>query len=96
MNSLYQLPSSRLESIENYLRYGKPMGGFLTAVFSNDLRGAIASASESDKPLVEQYIKYLYWELPSQCHGSKKKVRSWIESMWTEEAQSILHGGIND
>jgi hypothetical protein len=69
-----------MESIIAYSEKKEPLGGFLTAVFANDLFKAVSRADETNLALIPIYCSYIYWELPSTCHGSYEIVKKWIES----------------
>lgn len=67
------------KTIRNYVENGIPMGGFLTAVFSNDLLTAVAVADEENYAALKEIVIYAYNECPSECNGSKDKIDAWIE-----------------
>lgn len=50
----------------------------MTAVLENNLSEAISRADEEVLENLPAYSAYLYWEAPSNCHGSHEKVRSWV------------------
>ena len=67
------------DSIRRYVEDGIPMGGFLTAVFANDLLGAVGRADAENQHLLRDYAVWIYNESPSQCHGSRERVNAWIK-----------------
>lgn len=73
------IPPHCREGLIEYIRVGRPVGSFLTAVLSNDLREAFSRADDENLHALIDYVKYLYNYAPSQCWGSPSKVTRWIE-----------------
>lgn len=73
------IPEYMLESINDYVKYGHPMGGFLMCVFSNDLFGAYARADDLNMRLIPTYVCYIWNELPVSCHGSENIVKNYMK-----------------
>lgn len=63
-------------SIHNYVISGQPLGGFLTAVFSNDLMKALRLADEHNRMGIHHYITVLS-NVPALCWGNPKRVQIW-------------------
>lgn len=77
------IPASTRESLDQYNKHHLPVGGFLSAVLSNDLYGAFARADDGNLAALGEIVCYCYWEIPSQCWGSPEKVRDWLrEEGW--------------
>jgi hypothetical protein len=74
-----QIPDYMMESINEYVKNGCPMGHFLTAVFSNDLFKSFGRADEQNTFLLPVYVSYIYNECPLGCHGSMEIVENWIK-----------------
>ena len=74
------IPDYMMESIKNYVERGTAMGSFLTAVFSNDLFKAIARADDINLPILGDYVRFIHWELPQNCHGSREVVLEYMAS----------------
>lgn len=74
-----RLPAWVLESIEAYVLTGRPLGGFLTACFANDLQHAFGRADLTMYPLIGTIAAFIYNRVPSPCHGSYDIVEKWIE-----------------
>jgi len=68
------------ESIKNYINYGIPPGGFLSAVICNDLRGAVGKADDINIKNLPAYVAYFYNEAPGNCWGSSEIMDSWIKA----------------
>ena len=69
------------ESLERYVKYGVPTGGFLQAVLENDLCGAFSRADEENRRDLFGIVSCVYNELPSECWGSPERVRTWLANM---------------
>ncbi len=62
------------------VRWGKQetlVGDFLTSFLSNNLMTAIAKADKDSLAAFRNIMLFVHNELPSQCHGSLKKVEAW-------------------
>lgn len=68
-------------SIENYLCYGLPPGGFLTSVFANDLLSAVTRADAWNKNAIVPIAKWVFYNTPILSHGSYKNVQDWIDDV---------------
>ena len=75
-----QIPDHMVEPIEAYVQYGRPVGGFLTALLSNDLTGSVARADDTNRQALPAYAMLMHCRLPSQCHGSREKVDAWLQA----------------
>jgi hypothetical protein len=73
------IPAITKDTMDRYANNGYPMGHFLTAVFSNDLVGAVNHADEQNLGNLKLIVQYMYNQLPSGCWGSKEAVKAWIE-----------------
>jgi len=67
------------ESVFRYAREHCPTGGFLRAVLSNDLFGAIRRADLGNQRDIVEICTFIYNKIPGNCWGSKKIYREWIE-----------------
>ena len=73
------IPVHCRESVREYIEHGRPMGGFLTLVFSNDFVNAEAKADLVNASSMRQYAKFLY-HVPTNMWGSREIVDAWIET----------------
>lgn len=73
------IPKDLEEALLRYVNQHISPGGFLTAVLENDLFGAVSRADGGNLPLIKEIAQYVYWELPSPCHGSPQKVTAWLD-----------------
>jgi hypothetical protein len=79
MNSDYnKIPENMMRSMKNYVSKGDKLGGFLQAIFANDLLGSFSRADKTNLPLISIYVTYVHWETPFQCHGSYEIIQNWI------------------
>ena len=62
------------ESLDAYAKEGRPTGGFLEAVLSNDLMGALGRADLQNRYDIFDICSYVYNHCPANCHGSPARV----------------------
>ena len=72
------LPTRTKDTIDRYVNDHCPVGGFLTAVLSNDLVGSFGKADEENRANLFDIVSYCYNEIPSPCWGSLEKVQAWL------------------
>ena len=66
-------------SIDAYARDGVPTGGFLRSVLEHlDVFEVFARADEENTRDMREILRYVYNEIPSDCHGSREKVDAWL------------------
>lgn len=66
--------------LELYFQHGIEPGSFLTAVLSNDLRGAAKRADGRNQRLLFEHVRWLYNEAPNGSWGSAENFKRWVES----------------
>lgn len=64
--------------LRDYLLDRVPVGGFLTAVLSNDLAAAVERADAESEKALPALIRWLNMHADSRAWGSMSKVRSWL------------------
>ncbi len=69
-----------IESLDAYVTYGRPTGGFLQAVLCNDLMGAVGAADETSLANLLGICRYVYNDMPANCHGSSQAVAAWLSA----------------
>jgi len=74
-----QISKIILEGINRHALIHQPVGDFLTAVLSNNLREAFARADEGNRKVMFQIVSYCHNQIPGVCWGTPEKVRAWIE-----------------
>ena len=67
-----------LAAMDSWGQTHRPTGGFLMAVFANDLVSAVHRADPENFATLREICWYVYNELPSDCHGSQAAVDAWI------------------
>ena len=72
------LPGHMVQGVCDYIIFGLPPGGFLTAVLSNDLKMAFGRADEQNQHAMRRWVMFMYNEMPSQAQGSPEKVDEWM------------------
>jgi hypothetical protein len=74
----YGAPVRILGAIRNHADHHHPCGSFVTAVLENNLMEAIGRADENSQAALFEIVRYVRWEIPSNCHGSVEAVRAWL------------------
>jgi hypothetical protein len=72
------IPVHMINSLVEYIMVGRPVGHFLTAVLSNDLKEACNRADEENQKRLYEYVAFLYNYTPTTCWGSPDKVITWM------------------
>ena len=75
--SLNSVPPHMRDSIIYYILRGVPLGGFLTAVFSDSLVEATGKADGMNIQILPAYANFLYNYAPRDSWGSREKVAAW-------------------
>lgn len=73
------IPEHMIGGLRRYIEEGVPPGSFLTAVLTNDLRGAYERADEINSAAIGDYVRFLYSYGPSECWGSRARFDAWCE-----------------
>ena len=63
--------------VRRYIETGLPFGSFLTALFDNNLKMAVFQADRENLVLLKDWLQWMHWEAPSDCHGSPAKTKAW-------------------
>ena len=71
------IPETTLDGIKNWVELGVPPGGFLHAVFCNDLMESFGRADMWNREAMFEIVSYLYNKCPYTCWGSPEEVRAW-------------------
>lgn len=74
------VPSYMQDGLLDYLEYGIPPGGFLTAILENDLFQTYARADQINCLTVGAYVSFLYNHADGRSYGSREKVQQWVDS----------------
>jgi hypothetical protein len=73
------IPGHCQDGLHLYFEQGVPLGGFLSAVISNDLKEACARADDINRRHIFEYVQFLYCYAPAPCWGSPEAYKKWIE-----------------
>jgi hypothetical protein len=74
------IPQHTKESLDRYVEHRIPTGGFLRAVLTNDLFGAVSRADQYNVVAIPDIVKYIYNQLPAGCWGSEEIVDRWLNN----------------
>jgi hypothetical protein len=74
-----EVPLNVIDSLYNYAVDGRPTGGFLRAVLSNDLRDALGRGDPQNLRTLPAIIRLVYNELPSESHGDEDSIDAWVK-----------------
>lgn len=67
------------DGVRRYIEDGVPPGGFLSALFSNDLKLSFGRADDNNIAAMRQWVNFVYWEMPRESQGSPALVKAWID-----------------
>ncbi len=71
------IPMRMMPALQRYVELGNIPGDFLKSVICNDLKGAVAHADGENLECLPVYVRFLYNQCPSDCWGSKAKMKEW-------------------
>lgn len=71
------LPEHIREGVREYVEQGRPLGGFLEAVFANDLNLAASRADPFNRECLADIADFVRWYTPLTCRGSYERVEAW-------------------
>jgi hypothetical protein len=74
-----KVKQSTLDGLDKWAQLGIPVGSFLEAVLTNDLKRAMFGADDENREAIFDIVSYAYNELPSGCWGSPERVAAWYE-----------------
>lgn len=75
------VPQYTLDGLLAYWYDKTPVSSFLTAVLENNLMESFARADEYNNKAIYEICKFVYCEMPNDCHGSQEIVRRWLGSI---------------
>ena len=78
LTDYHLIPPRMMERMHAYVHSHAPVGGFLQAIISNNLKMAVLAADAVNMPLIPIYAYWFYMEAaPSKCQGSPEAYRAW-------------------
>ena len=73
------IPEHTKAALDRYVNDRILPGGFLIAVLSNDLFGAVGKADKENLAALADIVRYIYNEIPCSCWGNKEIIWKWVE-----------------
>lgn len=77
----YNIPEHTQHALSNYIEHGFEPGGFLCAVLSNDLMGAVARADSMNAVAIPEIAKFIYNQVPRGAWGSAERISEYCASV---------------
>ena len=74
-----KIPQHMRDTVYRYINEGVPPGDFLRAVLENDLVEAFATADNTNKKVLNDWVSFIWWDLPVESWGSREKVNLWMK-----------------
>ena len=87
------VPEHDIDGLYMYVVHGVPLGSFLEAVVSNNLRDAFSMADHINQQFLKEIVSFLYNEFPSASWGSRERYEGWIKTKKAEreaEEKNVL------
>lgn len=81
------IPDYMQDGIREYVLRGRELGGFLSAIFENNLVESCGRADPTNIQCLEAYAGLLYNYVPRNCWGSPDTVRKWHGTQALEAEQ---------
>jgi|LakMenEpi03Aug12_release.lakeMendotaPanAssembly.Ray.scaffolds.fasta_scaffold157592_5 hypothetical protein len=72
------IPIHMQETIKRYVIEKVRPGDFLSAIITNDLRGAVNYADADNLARIKLYVQWFYNRAPAICSGSKEAMTNWL------------------
>jgi hypothetical protein len=66
------------DALDSYINDRTPVGHFLTAVITNNLKEACGRADIPNRDLLWLYVQYLFNKAPGGCWGSVEAMNRWL------------------
>ncbi len=73
-----KIPDHTKLSIQNYLLYGLPPGGFLTNILTGNLFNVFSSADYQNKQHIEDIVNWFKFSAPVNSYGSYEAIKYWV------------------
>lgn len=82
------LPSPMQAGMKSYIEDRCPPGDFLYFILCNDFVRAAEHADQVNLMSLLEYIRFLLYQAPRGCWGSKAAVEAWLNPTEEGEAES--------
>lgn len=86
------IPDYMISGLVEYIIFGTEPGGFLSAVLSNDLMGALRQADSTNLELLPDYGTFLHNYAPIGSFGSQKAFDHWVKIGGASHRRMIIEG----
>lgn len=87
---MHFVPRHMQEAVATWFIRRKPVGDFLTALLSNDLRGAVLKADDVNLAALRDWMLFLANHAPAGSFGSPQAVKDWLASGDQLDARPVL------
>jgi hypothetical protein len=84
----YSIRPEMVEALESYAKHGTPLGSFLEAVVSNDLKMACLHADMDNLRNLPAFAFYMYNEMPASSQGSNANYLGWLRLKFKERTEA--------
>ena len=74
------IPKHLTDGLIDYGKNRHIQGGFLMACLENNFMEAVCRADGDSREVIVEIAKFIYNELPHECHGSPEKVKEWLKA----------------
>lgn len=74
------IPPHIQDALMGYVLERRPVGGFLQAVITNNLRDTYGRADGENRPLIPLYVQWFCNVPPECCWGSINNMQAWLEN----------------
>jgi hypothetical protein len=81
------LPEHMRDSMERYITHGILPGGFMEAVLTNDLKGAVCKADYINRGRLVDIVTFVVNYIPASSQGSAEDVVYWINYVNKQEGE---------
>lgn len=75
----YRIPAHNIPGLADFFMDGVPLGSFLAAVLSNDLRLACCKADIENQAAIWDIVNFCYNAMPHNSWGSAEAYNGWIK-----------------
>lgn len=72
------IPHHCRDGMRLYIEQRHPVGGFLTAILSNQVEYAKTKADDVNRHHIDAYFELLKTQAPAECWGSPEAVTKWL------------------
>jgi len=74
-----RIPSKMRSAAHAYVERGRIPGDFLQAALADSLTRAWGRADKENRAHMQEWVWWLYNDIPGECWGSKEAIKGWAE-----------------